>query len=118
MIKLDIRDEDVLVRILELCDRITAARARYGDDPEAFDADPDYQDVVCMNLFQIGEISHSLSDEVKEELSELPWPQIYGIRNIIAHAYVIVQRERIWNTIIEDIPAMRRTVAAALGRES
>ena len=51
MIRLAPRDEDSLVRILELCDRINSARQRYGDGLNSFLADEDYKDVVCMNLF-------------------------------------------------------------------
>ncbi len=117
MIRLAPRDEDSLVRILELCDRINSARQRYGDGLNSFLADEDYKDVVCMNLFQIGEVSHSLSDELKASMSEVPWREIYGIRNIIGHAYVIVQYEKIWATVIEDVPALRALVAETLGRE-
>ena len=117
MIRLAPRDEDSLVRILELCDRINSARQRYGDGLNSFLADEDYKDVVCMNLFQIGEVSHSLSDELKASMSEVPWREIYGIRDIIGHAYVIVQYEKIWATVTEDVPALRALVAETLGRE-
>ena len=105
------------VRILELCDLIISARHRYVDGLNSSLADEDYKDVVCMNLFQIGEVSHSLSDELKASMSEVPWREIYGIRNIIGHAYVIVQYEKIWATVIEDVPALRALVAETLGRE-
>ena len=110
MIRLAPRDEDSLVRILELCDRINSARQRYGDGLNSFLADEDYKDVVCMNLFQIGEVSHSLSDELKASMSEVPWREIYGLRNVIAHGYESLVEERIWNTVKKDIPQLSQTL--------
>ncbi len=46
-----------------------------------------------MNVFQIGEASNRLSDECKENMSLIPWYEIYGTRNVIAHGYVKVKNE-------------------------
>ena len=100
------RDEDILYRILDLCDRIMEAKKRFGESFNSFSADPDYRDVIKMNLFQIGENANRLSEDCRSELSGIPWRQVIGMRNAIAHAYIRLDDGIIWNTAEKDIPAM------------
>lgn len=104
------RDLDYLASILDHCDRIAEARSRFGDSSEAFLADADYRDVVMMNLFQIGEAANLLSVECKETIDQVPWYQIYGMRNHIAHAYAKVEDAVIWQTAVNDIPMLKESI--------
>ena len=110
MININERDRGNLERMLIHCRRIEDAKRRFGNTAETFSSDYDYQDVVNMNVFQLGEITNQLSDELKESIPEIPWHKIYGIRNIIAHAYVIVDSRTIWETIQTDIPDFAKII--------
>ena len=114
MVEFRERDTDGLLRILDYCDRIGDCICRFGDSLEAFQKDIDYRDAVKMNLFQIGETVNSLSEECKEEIKDVPWHRIYGMRNVIAHGYEKVNDDRIWDTIKEDIPDLSHKVRGAL----
>ncbi|MCF0145793.1 MAG: DUF86 domain-containing protein [Eubacterium sp.] len=107
MLKINERDKDYLLNILDHCDRIEAAINRFGNSEETFMNDADYRDVIKMNLFQIGEAVNQLTQNFKEEISDIPWHQMYGIRNIIAHAYVKVDEEIVWSTAAKDVPALK-----------
>ena len=98
------RDIDCLLRILDYCDRIQALVDRFGDSFENYQKDEAYQDAIKMNLFQIGETVNNLSDPCREEMHDIPWHQMYGMRNVIAHGYERVQEKRVWNTVEKDIP--------------
>jgi len=104
------RDRLYLLKIKEYCIRIDEAKNRFGNSFEAFESDADYRDVVCMNIFQIGELANQLSDELKEETSDIPWHQMYGIRNILAHAYIKIENKVIWETIENDIPTLEKKI--------
>jgi len=39
---------------------------------------------------------------------------IVVFRNVLAHGYDIIDDERVWQTIVEDVPALRRQVDALL----
>ena len=108
------RDVDRLLRILDYCDRIDDSVHRFGDSLEAFEQDADYRDAVKMNLFQIGETVNLLSDECKEQINDVLWHRIYGMRNVIAHGYEKVKDDRIWDTVKMDIPDLRSKIKAAL----
>jgi uncharacterized protein with HEPN domain len=52
----------------------------------------------------IGEAARHISETFKAEHSEIPWRQIIGQRNILAHEYGEILVERIWKTAQESIP--------------
>ena len=105
------RDREYLIRMIEYCDRIGSACERFGKTFESFIADPDYRDVINMNLFQIGELANQVSDELREEHPEVPWNQMYGIRNILAHAYIKIDDKIVWETVEKDIPILRENIS-------
>ncbi len=104
MIKISDRDRELILRIIEHAARIESARKRFGDNYSYFCNDADYRDAVNMNIFQMGELANQISEEAKEGLKDIPWHKMYGIRNIMAHAYLRVDAKTVWDTIINDIP--------------
>ena len=66
---------------------------------------------------QIGELAkESLDDETKLKIKTVPWHQIYGLRNRIVHGYSGVNMQIVWDTVREDIPALRQELSATLGK--
>lgn len=106
--KIEERDYAYVQRMIEYCDKLEAAKERFGDSYDAYINDSDYRDVVCMNIFQIGELANQISDETQEKVGDIPWEKMYGIRNIIAHAYIQVDDRIMWETIKEDIPQLKK----------
>ncbi|SDD09409.1 Uncharacterized conserved protein, contains HEPN domain [Desulfurella multipotens] len=51
----------------------------------------------------IGEASKKLPKEVKQKYKHIPWKQISGMRDKLAHDYFGVDYEVIWQTVIKDI---------------
>jgi uncharacterized protein with HEPN domain len=100
------RDFGLIVRMIDHCNRILEIKERFGNSFDVFSKDTAYQDAVNMNLFQIGELSNHLSGSFKEIAVDIPWHMMYGIRNILAHAYVIVDKETVWLTVEKDIPVL------------
>lgn len=117
MARLEERDADNLLRILDYCDRIDEIVSRFGDGLDVFLKDADYQDAIKMNIFQIGETVNNLSEDCKEVGGDIPWHQIYGMRNIIAHGYEKVNDERIWDTVKSDIPVLKTKIEGLLKSE-
>ncbi|MCG4469264.1 DUF86 domain-containing protein [Lawsonibacter sp. DFI.6.74] len=73
-------------------------------------------EATVFNLMQIGELAKtSLSDETKEQITAIPWRQIYGMRNRIVHGYDGVNMLIVWETVSEDIPQLNRELAKILG---
>ena len=52
----------------------------------------------------IGLASHRISKETQELLNFIPWRQMIGLRNRIAHEYGEIKNSKIWNIAYESIP--------------
>lgn len=65
-----------------------------------------YRNAVIMPILQIGELASHLSEVFKAEYAQIPWNEMRGIRNLMAHQYHSVDYEIIWNTACQDIPEL------------
>ena len=54
----------------------------------------------------IGEASYKLTNEFKTSHPELPWEIIISMRHVMVHGYYTLSPEKVWNTIVEDIPPL------------
>jgi len=73
------------------------------------------QDAVMRQIEIIGEASNSVSDDFQEKNPELPWLQMRGIRNKIIHDYRGINLQVIWDTVKNDLPALKKQVEEILG---
>jgi len=65
----------------------------------------------------IGESLKHIPEEIKDKYSEIPWEDIYGMRNFLAHNYFGSDQEEVWKTIKEDIPELRPAIRRILDEE-
>lgn len=112
-----LRDETLLQHIVLYCGRIQLYLQRCQQDREAFLSDPMIQDACCMCIVQIGELSGLLSDDLKKENQNLPWRAIKDTRNFYVHNYGNVNFEYVWNTMLEDLPALEQWCKSILERK-
>ena len=101
------RDRSILNHMIRYCEEIEATVTRFGDSYEAFSSDSAYRNACALCILQIGELSGHLSEAFRKKNATIPWQQIRGLRNIVAHAYGTVDMKSIWQTVIEDIPALK-----------
>jgi uncharacterized protein with HEPN domain len=64
-------------------------------------------DAILMRIIVIGEAVNELSNEFKEKHADLPWHKAVGLRNRIAHGYLMVDPEVVWDTITKDFPEFK-----------
>ena len=84
------RDERVLKKILSYCAKVSKTHQFFHDDKPLFldeDAGFIYRDAVSMSILQIGELSKSLTDEIRQAHPDIPWREIIRMRDIAAHHY-------------------------------
>lgn len=111
------RDKSILLRIKDYCCDIDGFIRRFGRDYGIFTADRAYFNAVSMCILQIGELSGSLSEEYRAETSgQIPWTEIRGMRNIVAHEYGSLDEELVWETAVDDVPLLREFCEAELAR--
>lgn len=87
-----------------------------GSSREGFAADRKLQDAVIRRLEVIGEAAKQLPDDFRARYPEVPWQQVAGLRDVLIHEYFGVKLLRVWHVVTEDLPKLKRVVAAALKR--
>ncbi|HMB55108.1 MAG TPA: DUF86 domain-containing protein [Thermoanaerobaculia bacterium] len=68
-------------------------------------------DAVLHNLHVIGEAVKRLPETFRQRYSDVPWREIAGMRDFVAHAYFALDLEILWDAIQNDVPALARQVA-------
>ena len=84
------------------------AKADFLDDAKT-------QDAVIMKLLVIGELAAQLLDEHKEFTGnhpEIPWHQMKGMRNRMAHGYFELNMDVVWDTIQLALPDLETNLRA------
>lgn len=54
----------------------------------------------------VGEAASQVGPDTQETYSEIPWPEIIGMRNRLVHGYFNVNLKRVWETVQQDIPQL------------
>lgn len=62
----------------------------------------------------IGEAARRISEQYKAAQPEIPWRQIIGQRNVLAHEYGQIDHELLYKTAIEDIPELAEQLLVLL----
>jgi uncharacterized protein with HEPN domain len=68
----------------------------------------------CLEI--IGESAKRISDPGKKNNPDIPWQDIIGQRNIIAHEYGQIDYELLYTTVTDDIPVLIYTLQAILAK--
>jgi uncharacterized protein with HEPN domain len=114
--KHEFRAKDYLLHMLEAADRVLEYTA--GVTEEQFVANQMLQDAVVRNIEVIGEASNNLLEvgpEFAAKYPSIPFAQVYGMRNRVAHGYFAVSTAMIWDSVQVDVPDLRRQIVKVLG---
>ena len=65
----------------------------------------------------IGETLKHFPETIKREYPGVPWQDIYGMRNFLAHNYFDSDKDEIWMTVNDDIPELRPIIEQILKKE-
>jgi len=95
-----------------LLDILNAARAAVqylaNHSVESFSADTQCQDAVIRRLEMVGEAARRVSAARRSTLTEIPWEQMIGIRNVMIHDYDDIDLLIVWDTVTKDLPPLIR----------
>ena len=71
---------------------------------ESFAEDERTVDAVIRNFEIIGEASKNIPARIKSEYPELPWAEMYALRNHATHAYFNMIPRIIWEIATKNLP--------------
>lgn len=102
------KDKEIIEKILKYCTQIEKIIDEFKEKNIKYIENTIFQLSTDMCIFQIGELSIHVSDNFKIEHTDVPWAEMRGMRNIHAHEYDNVDREKMFRTLIEDIPNLKK----------
>ncbi len=103
-------------------DDIQTAIGRIAEYIEGYDFDQfkkDYKtiDAVIRNFEIIGEASKKLDDKIKEKYPNIPWKEMYYLRNRISHEYFGVDYEILWDIAVNYLPENKIQIDQIIKKE-
>jgi uncharacterized protein with HEPN domain len=104
-------DRTYLLHIQECIGRI---EEDVRDGRAAFEASHMIQDAVIRNLQVLAESSKRISESLKAAHRAINWAGIAGFRNLLVHDYFSIDLGVVWQIIAEDLPALKKSIAAML----
>ena len=92
--------------IIEACERLAA----YTEclEFEAFVNDSKTQDAVIRVFEIIGEAVKHVPDELLTREPDIPWRQIAGFRDVLAHSYFAVDASVVWDAATVKAPLLHQ----------
>jgi uncharacterized protein with HEPN domain len=97
-----------LADIIEAIERIR--RVLNGVTLEAFEQNWEKRWLVERGIEIISEASRHLTDDIKQRRTEIPWPKVAGIGNVLSHAYNYVAPDVLWSCRSPNPGSRRRRV--------
>lgn len=90
--------------ILSAATRLRAFMEKFQRN--TFLADSDAVDSAVFKLFTIGEAAKHLAPGVEDRHPQIPWRQVRGMRDIIAHVYFGLDNVTVWDTATQSLDAL------------
>ena len=69
---------------------------------------------VVKNIEIVGEATYVLTKEFKQTHSSIPWQVIEKMRHVLVHGYYTISPEKVWETVQEDLPVLKKQIMSLL----
>ena len=63
----------------------------------------------------VGEAATTVNPRARDRYSTIPWEDIVGMRHRLVHAYFAIDMDRVWDTVIDDLPPLIEALESILG---
>ena len=97
-------------RILDMLEAVDRIERHSGKGREAFQEDELIQTWVVHHLEVIGEAASKLGQDFRNTYSEIPWPQIIAMRNVLTHEYFGIDLDEVWQVVERDLPELKQNL--------
>lgn len=72
--------------------------------------DPLVHDALLFQFVVIGEAVKHLTLETRASAAEIPWSDIAGLRDLIAHEYFHIDIHRVLDIVERDLPPLQKAI--------
>ncbi|MEM9948996.1 MAG: DUF86 domain-containing protein [Cyanobacteria bacterium P01_A01_bin.123] len=106
------RDKASLLDVLNATQRILDFTS--GLSKIELDKNEEKQSAILYQIIVIGEATKRLSPEFRSQHSAIPWKEIAGMRDVLAHQYDRVNLNTLWSVIQDDVPELLNLIQPLL----
>jgi len=108
------RDEQE--RLRDIKDAIVAIREHLAnaDETSAAKEDSLLHDALLFQFVVIGEAVKHLAPTTRDSAAEIPWADIAGLRDLIAHEYFRIDIHRVLEIVERDLPPLDQAIDRVL----
>lgn len=71
-----------------------------------------------MTVINVGELVKNISDETRNNYTEIPWKAIAGMRDLTAHKYQTLRMEDVYQTATNDFPELKEALLNILNQNN
>ena len=103
-------------RLLDILEAVEKIQQRASAGREAYLQDELLQVWMVHHLQIIGEAAGGLSQALRDRHGAVPWPDIISMRNVLVHQYFGIDLEQVWDTVMTDLPRLKRDIASILAQ--
>ena len=105
---------DLRERLRDILDAIDRIERYTSRGREVFFNDELVQTWVIRHLQIIGEAARVVPNDIRSTATDIPWPEITGMRHILVHDYFGIDLELVWAVVEEKLTPLREGVRRLL----
>ena len=110
--------KDDRVRLHHMLDAAREAVSFIRDKPRgSLDKDRKLVLALVKAIEIIGEAAANVTKECREDLPNIPWTNIVGMRNWLIHAYFDINLDILWQTVAEDLKPLINELEKTFSKE-
>lgn len=101
-----IPDADRITHMLEAIAKMRISLS--GITKDEFLRNDDKKAVAERYIMVVGEAAHMVSRTTRERFPQIPWQDANDMRNVVAHEYMQVDYDEVWNVATKDFPELEK----------
>lgn len=95
--------------MIQFCERILYYTFDVSDQ-QGFVTDGRTFDATLRNLELLGEAARHVPSAVQAATERIAWREIIGMRNRLAHGYLSIDNDLVWQTVQTEVPILLRSL--------
>lgn len=101
-------------RLSDILEAIRNIEKYAGAGKEPLQKDELLQVWMVHHIQIIGEASSGVTPGLRAHYPDVPWENIIAMRNVLVHQYFGIDVDQLWDTILTDLPGMKKRVGEIL----
>ncbi len=109
---------DDAIRLRHMLDAIHEAM-RFAQGQTRADLDGNRMLVLSLvkDIEIIGEAAYQISENTRDQIQDIPWEDIIGMRRRLVHAYFDINLDILWRTLQDDLPTLKAVLEPLVSEE-